>query len=253
MELYTLSQGIANKIADMIAAGELCPGQQIPNEQDLIEQFQVSRSTIREAIKYLVSKNILEIRRGKGTFVCDVPGLGDDPFGFRFILDQDLLKYLCEVRQIVEPCAAALAAQRATTEEINCLEVLAREIDMISGALKGEYEAPPQEMVDLILEKEIEFHNTLCIMSKNPILQRFIPILNKHLLANYTNLMFRNHLTGKEHTYTHYEICVALRERNIQRSKEAVAQHIKNSIEVLLDCTPGARSASSAYKTTVTV
>lgn len=252
MNSCTLSQEIANKITSMIVAGKLCPGQQIPNEQDLIEQFQVSRSTIREAVKYLSSKNILEIKRGKGTFVCEVPGLGDDPFGFRFILDQDLLKHLCEVRQIIEPYAAALAAQRGTEAEINRLETIAREIDMASSALKGAYETPPQEMLDRIFEKEIEFHDTLCAMSKNPILQRFIPVLNKHLLANYSNLLFRNHLTSKEHIYTHHEICVALRNRDIQGSKDITAQHIKNSIEILLDCTPGARSASNAYRTTLT-
>ncbi len=66
---------MANKIENQIICGNWQVGSQIPPEQELMQTFDVSRITIREAIKTLVSRDVLEIRRGCGTFVSAVPGL----------------------------------------------------------------------------------------------------------------------------------------------------------------------------------
>ena len=86
----TLSAIVANKIENQIICGNWQVGSQIPPEQELMQTFDVSRITIREAIKTLVSRDVLEIRRGCGTFVSAVPGLSDDPLGLRFIASDDL-------------------------------------------------------------------------------------------------------------------------------------------------------------------
>ena len=108
----TLSAIVANKIENQIICGNWQVGSQIPPEQELMQTFDVSRITIREAIKTLVSRDVLEIRRGCGTFVSAVPGLSDDPLGLRFIASDDLNTYLFEARQILEPSVCRLAAQR---------------------------------------------------------------------------------------------------------------------------------------------
>ena len=90
----TLSAIVANKIENQIICGNWQVGSQIPPEQELMQTFDVSRITIREAIKTLVSRDVLEIRRGCGTFVSAVPGLSDDPLGLRFIASDDLNTYL---------------------------------------------------------------------------------------------------------------------------------------------------------------
>mgnify|MGYP000470698900 CR=1 FL=1 len=66
-----------------------------------METYCTSRSTIREAIKALVSKGTLEIRRGKGTFVCQLPGMTDDPLGLNFLGIENLNPYLHEARLIL--------------------------------------------------------------------------------------------------------------------------------------------------------
>lgn len=73
---------LSEEVADMIASlvnTKYFPGDKIPNESELAKEFGVSRTTIREAIKQLCSKNVLKIYRGKGTFVCENPGLQKDP------------------------------------------------------------------------------------------------------------------------------------------------------------------------------
>lgn len=65
-----ISEEVANKIKSMVINGELKVGERLPAEQELAHQFNVSIRSIREAVKSLVSCNILEVRRGVGTFVC---------------------------------------------------------------------------------------------------------------------------------------------------------------------------------------
>ena len=68
-------------IRDRIITNDIQRGEKLPNEFELAESLNVGRGTIREAVKLLVSRNILEIRRGKGTFVAQEPGVADDPYG----------------------------------------------------------------------------------------------------------------------------------------------------------------------------
>ena len=114
--LKTLSVSVASAIENQIIEGVLKPGDQVPSEQELIETYNVSRSTLREAIKSLVSKGTLEIRRGKGTFVCQLPGMTEDPLGLNFMGIDNLDPYLYEARIIFEPEICSLSAQRATDE-----------------------------------------------------------------------------------------------------------------------------------------
>ena len=65
----SLVQRIINKITDSIIAGELKPGDKLPTEMELIAAFQVSRNTVREAIRTLIAYGVVEIRRPEGTFV----------------------------------------------------------------------------------------------------------------------------------------------------------------------------------------
>lgn len=80
-----LSERIVENIVDLIIKGFYKPGDKLPNEMQLSEELNISRATLREAIKTLESRNILEVRRGIGTFVSKVPGLSNDPMGFQFM------------------------------------------------------------------------------------------------------------------------------------------------------------------------
>lgn len=113
----TLPQKAADAIIRLIQVENYAAGTKLPNEYDLSRMLKVSRNTVREAIKLLVSRNILEVRRGAGTFVSDKHGLGDDPLGLSMITDSlHVLEEIIQLCFLIEPRSAALAAQYATEE-----------------------------------------------------------------------------------------------------------------------------------------
>ena len=98
-----LSENIADKIKRRIVTGEYKVNEQLPSEQELADSLNVSRTTVREAVKRLVSLHVLEIKRGKGTFVTTLPGLSDDPLGLDFVPEDRLFHDLYEFRLSIEP------------------------------------------------------------------------------------------------------------------------------------------------------
>lgn len=128
----TLPQKAADAIIRLIQTENYTAGTKLPNEYELSHMLNVSRNTVREAIKLLVSRNILEVRRGAGTFVSDKQGLGDDPLGLSMIVDQSrLYRDLMQVRLLTEPKCAAFAAQYATSEDIGKLQHLVSELEKL--------------------------------------------------------------------------------------------------------------------------
>ena len=105
-------------------------GQKIPNEFELAQQFGVGRSTVREAVKALVTRGILEVRRGSGTFVISHRSLEDDPLGLNRLEDKyKLALELFELRLMIEPEIASLAAQKVKEEEKQRLQELCRQVE----------------------------------------------------------------------------------------------------------------------------
>ena len=128
----TLPQKAADAIIRLIQAENYATGSKLPNEYELSRMLNVSRNTVREAIKLLVSRNILEVRRGAGTFVSEKQGLGDDPLGLSMIVDQfHLQQDLVQVCLLIEPKSAAFAAQYASPEEIEKLKLLTAELEKL--------------------------------------------------------------------------------------------------------------------------
>lgn len=114
-----LSEKVADQILKMITLEKRFNlGDKLPNENELAEELGVSRTTLREAVKFLIAHNVLEIRRGKGTFVANNKELNED-YGFSE-LDNLLLGAmdLFEMRIMFEPSMARYAVERATDEDV---------------------------------------------------------------------------------------------------------------------------------------
>lgn len=118
MEKQSLTQQTAQRLyGRIVAEGGLAPGDKLPNELELSQELGVSRTTLREAVRMLVAQGVLEVRRGKGTFVSARVEDIDD-FGFTSLSRvKGQLRDLFELRSIFEPQAARLACRRATAEE----------------------------------------------------------------------------------------------------------------------------------------
>lgn len=114
----SLPERVADQLMNLIRTQELQAGDKLPNEFELAEQLQVGRGSIREAVKLLVARNILEIKRGKGTYIAQHTGEIQDPLGLAFCSDQFQLAFdLLEVRMQLEPwvgcqCCAACNRRR---------------------------------------------------------------------------------------------------------------------------------------------
>ena len=128
-----LGSQVEDELMNYILQEPIEIGQKIPNEFELAEMFGVGRSTIREAVKGLVSKGILEVRRGSGTFVISTYTMEDDPLGLSKFEDKfKLALELFDVRLMIEPEIAALACDYAEPEE---KERLNQEVTALSKEL----------------------------------------------------------------------------------------------------------------------
>ena len=148
-------------IKDMILDGRLAPGQRLPAERSLSEALGVSRPTVREAIRSLQAMNILESRHGAGTFVASLSV--DEllrPLQFVLSLAEGGLDHLFEVRLLLEPGAARLAAERAGEEQVAGLR---------DCAARAEAEAIDD--AEAMLRLDIELHERIFEACANPLLQ----------------------------------------------------------------------------------
>ena len=161
-----LAEQVAQRIKDYILEEKLKSGDKLPTETALAREMGVARSTVREAIKRLESQNILTVRHGAGSFVTDQPGLADDPLGLDFIEDKERLAFdLLEVRNIIEPAIAALAARHATPEDIAEMESLYNlmEYHILHG----------QDYLD----EDMKIHRTIARASGNLVAPQLAPII----------------------------------------------------------------------------
>lgn len=205
-----LGETTSEKIIKLIVDENLKIGDKLPNEYELADKLGVGRSTIREAIKALVSRNILEIKRGSGTFIkC---GVADDPLGLMFVKDKlKLAVDLLEIRFMIEPKIASLAAINATKEDIEELSKLCDEVEEL--ILNG----IPH------MEKDIEFHTAIARSSKNLVTTSLVPIINKSIAVfiDVTNTQLKN-----ETIETHKEILNAIKKKNANEAHDAMLLHL---------------------------
>lgn len=215
-----LSQDIAEKIIQLIHEKSLNPGDKIPNELDLSTQIGVSRSTIREAIKLLTSKNILEVRRGIGTFVSSTPGFIANPWGLDFVQDKlETAMQLIDLRLIMEPAFARLAAEIGTEAEI---EKIQKNCKLTEDAI---FAGRPHYDEDAAFHTAIAeaTHNTVAIVILKQIFNQSIPMQTE--LSNNSLL--------KETIITHSEVASSIAERDGQKAYDTMYRHLEYNKKLL--------------------
>ncbi|MBP2636594.1 MAG: FadR family transcriptional regulator [Firmicutes bacterium] len=212
LESKSLVESTSEEIVRIIIDNEYKAGQKLPNEYELSKQLGVSRNTIREAIRALVSRNVVEIRRGAGTFVSQRLGIADDPLGLTFLKDKDkVFLDLIQVRFMLEPPIAALAAQNATEADIEKLGQLCDEVEQL--LLVG---ADP-------VQKDIEFHTQIAKCSQNMVVPNLIPIINAAITV-FTNIK-ENRVVSQTIGH-HREIFEAIRDHQPNDAQDAMLLHL---------------------------
>lgn len=169
----SLTQIAAEGIIQLIRENDMQPGQRLENEYDLAKRLNVGRGTVREAIRSLVSRNILEVRQGAGTFVSYKNGIPEDPLGLAFEESDELLAlHMMEVRLILEPEIAAMAAMNGTKKQV--LAML-EQCDKVEKLIR-ENKAYNQE--------DALFHQKIAECTGNRVMEKIIPIITSSVQLN---------------------------------------------------------------------
>ncbi|MBO6258635.1 MAG: FadR family transcriptional regulator [Succinivibrio sp.] len=217
--IRSLSEIAADKIIQHIVDKGLDKGDKLDNEKTLCESLNVGRSTLREAVRMLASRNILVVRHGSGIYVSDKLGIPDDPLGFTFIKDKrKLVTDLLEFRRIVEPPICAMAALAATESQLMELKELEQEVDELILSNKPHHEA------------DARFHAKICAISGNSVMPKIEPIIYNAigLFINVTGSVLK-----QETMDDHRALYEALRLHDPVRASDAMFMHIIHNRELM--------------------
>ena len=202
----------------MIFRGQLKPGDQIMPERELALALGVSRPTVREAIKKLVTMGLLEHRQGQGTFVRSTDSQRKhNPLAAVIEGHDASLEELLEVRMGLESQSAILAAQRATAEDIRVLEraLEAMQAENAAGRLG--------------IEEDVSFHMGLAFASKNPvqvyIMKNFYDLLHFGIKENLQQL-WEEPASLPIIAKQHQDIFAAIKNHNPEAAYQAMKSHI---------------------------
>ena len=217
-----LSEQTAERLYDMIVdEGRYAPGSKLPNENELSDALQVSRTTLREAISFLVAQGVLEIRRGKGTFVAQtLPTQAMDLTALSSLRSRVRAKDLFEMRLIFEPATVAMACQRATDEELRQIQKKADRMERIAAA-GGDWPLADQE-----------FHMALIRASHNEYMRRLYPIINGAVNEILQVDVNREHMQSIAIS-DNYMILDFLLQRDEAGARHAMSIHIRHLLNTL--------------------
>lgn len=208
----------ADKLREMITERDMKPGDRFPSEVEMVEMFGVGRSTVREAVKLLIAENIVEIRRGKGTFITAKPGMVKDPLGLNFTDKKRLLENLMETRMMIEPQIAYLAANRAKTENI---QKLGNIMDKMQEAENLKIDYTPYD---------VAFHTAIAECTQNDVLHRILPIICESIREGYRETV---NVEGsfQRAIISHTKIYEAIKKGGAESAKLETERHLRQTLE----------------------
>jgi GntR family transcriptional repressor for pyruvate dehydrogenase complex len=216
-----VSESIIEQVRDLITSGRLKSGDRLPAEREFAQTLSVSRSAVREAIRALESLGIVEARAGEGTFVVTPPqGKGRDPITASLFQAWSTQRNLFEVRRVLEPGLAALAARRATPAQIEKMRA-------ILDDQKGKVHAGESYM-----KEDTTFHYLVAEATGNEILLRVADSLME-LLRETRDTSGKIASRPTRSLKQHQAILQAIEARNPLVAERRMREHIR-AIEQLI-------------------
>lgn len=207
-----LTEQVVDQIRALIIEQHLSIGSKLPTEMELAQQLNVGRGTVREAVKQLVARNVLEIQRGRGTFIANNTGVIEDPFGFAFMDDEDrLVRELYDIRLQMEPWIASLAAQYATEENLVEMRALQTEVEQMLQADQN------------YLPSDQKFHVCIANCTQNRVLPMLVPVVTYsiHLFGKLNSVRLREDTIN-----THRRIVAAIAAHDPEAARQAMTEHL---------------------------
>jgi GntR family transcriptional repressor for pyruvate dehydrogenase complex len=207
---------IAEQIEKRILSGELRSGDRLPTERELSEQFQASRTAVREAMKTLAQRGLVDMRPGRGTIVIDGTSQAmRHSLGLMMMVGQaGNSANLVEVREIIEPGIAALAAVRATEEEITAM----REAVRVMDANLNE--------ADAFIAADNDFHRALAKGTQNVLILTLVDSI-VDLLSKQRKQIFSLSGAPERGQIHHKRILESVVQHDAEAAREAMRAHLQ--------------------------
>lgn len=223
MQKKSLSQTAAEILQNRITKEHLyAAGEKLPNENVLAQELGISRTTLRDAIRQLTFAGVLEVRRGRGTFVADsiqqVTASGVD---IQTLSEAKItLRDLYETRMIFEPEAAALACKRASDSEI-------QKILRLGENCQQQILKDPQSKNRIASESA--FHGAIIQAAHNAFLNQFLPMITQTIERTF-QLNYNLDTLAKDAYKDHIQIMDFLERRDGQGLKSAITVHLHHAV-----------------------
>src|SRR5437773_498188 len=217
-----LYEKVVQQVQGMIADGLLKPGDRLPPERELAETFQVSRSSLRDAIRALEVMGLVEPRQGEGTIVRDLSASSlVSPLSAVLSQKRELVGELLDVRRIIEPPLAARAARHATPEDLARLkDILRRQKEKV-------------ERGELAVEEDSEFHYTIARAAKNSVVLKVLDVFMDLLRESRERSLQVGGRLQKSFA-GHVRILSAICRRNAPAAEKAMRRHIEE-VDISID------------------
>jgi GntR family transcriptional regulator, transcriptional repressor for pyruvate dehydrogenase complex len=211
-----LYEEVAARIRSLIASGELGPGQALPSERKLAEQFRVGRTVVREAIRQLEVSGLVESRHGGGNYVREVT-VEHLVAPIATVLNGmvHLREELVDARLLFEPQMARAAAARATPEDLRGLEdIIRRQEERVANGRSG-------------AEEDAEFHDLLARATRNTVVERIMEVIDG-LLEDSQARLFRSVERSEISLEGNRRILEAVVRHDQEAAQEAMVEHLED-------------------------
>jgi GntR family transcriptional repressor for pyruvate dehydrogenase complex len=214
---------VAQQLQRMIRDGLVKPGEKLPPERELAEMLQVSRGSLRDAIRTLELMGLVEPRQGEGTVVCDPSAKSlINPLATVLLRQRELVGDLLEFRRMIEPTLAGRAARNASADELAYMEeILRRQKEKVD---RGE----------LAIDEDSEFHYAIAQAAKNSVvlkvLDAFMDLLRE---TRERSLQLEGRL--QKSFAGHRRVLDAIRKHDAPAAEEAMRRHIDEVEGIVLE------------------
>jgi GntR family transcriptional regulator, transcriptional repressor for pyruvate dehydrogenase complex len=211
-----LYEEVAGRIRSLIASGELGPGQALPSERKLAEQFRVGRTVVREAIRQLEVSGLVESRHGGGNYVREVT-VEHLVAPIATVLNGmvHLREELVDARLLFEPQMARAVAARATSEDLRGLEdIIRRQEERVANGRSG-------------AEEDAEFHDLLARATRNTVVERIMEVIDG-LLEDSQARLFRSVERSEISLEGNRRILEAVVRHDQEAAQEAMVEHLED-------------------------
>ena len=223
-----LSERVADTLSADIRSGRLRPGDKLPTEPELAEQFSVSRTVVREAVSRLKSIGLVESRQGSGVYVLEasIPPLS---FDASYAVSKEAVIQMVEVRRALEAEVAGLAAQRRTAADVQAIRDAIATLDQaVQAGGDG-------------VREDVAFHRAIAEAAKNPFLLSTLQYLSR-FLHGATRVTRANEARrgdfARQVRDEHEAILAAIEDQDSAAARAAAFNHMNNAIRRIEEADP---------------